>query len=142
MNIKRLALLGTTICLIATTVFSQRVNRGDRGSFSRGRKSTKQAQKDPNSLQQENNKLEQKNKTLEQRVSDLEAKVRKLEALMTNLTYEVRIIDKEMLDFRLEVYSRDIIKDISKKKDTRTQEEKWKDQGFFPIIVEKVKNIE
>ena len=122
-------LLGITICLIAATVFAQKVDKGDRrGSFSRGERDVGRTEKDPNSI-------EEKEQTLEQRVESLEKELNKLTSRIKILELDNEILFFELITFRATVYRENIINDIQKNRDTRTQEEKWNDYGYYPIII-------
>lgn len=138
MNIKKLAILGAVICLIATTVFSQRPGRRSSG---RGRRNAEQTQKDPNSLEQEN-KESKSEETQEQKIDRLEEEVEKLLSRVRILELDIEVLFYELINFRATVYRENIIDDIRRSRDIRTQEERWRDMGYYPILPEEWRDAE
>ncbi len=126
MNIKESLILAILIIIFMSgSVFSQMGRRANRGS--RGR-NVGRIEKDPNSI-------EEKEQTLEQRVSSLENEIERLQSRINLLELDNNVLFFELISFRAEVYRENIIDDIRKTRDTRTQEERWEDAGIYPMIV-------
>jgi len=137
MNIKeRFTVIILIIIFMSGSVMSQMGRRTDRGSreggISNKERNVGRTEKDPNSIEE---KEPEKEQTLEQRVESLEKELNKLTSRIKILELDNEILFFELITFRATVYRENIINDIQKNRDTRTQEEKWNDYGYYPIII-------
>ena len=122
------------VIFMSGSVMSQIGRRADRGSFNRGQRGEEQVViKDPNAI--ENVQKGQEKQTLEQRIEILEKEIGRLQSRLKLLELDNEVLFFELITFRATVYKEDIINDIQKNRDTRTQEEKWNDYGYYPIII-------
>ena len=137
MNKNILLFVLVVIIITSSIVFSQRTSRGSRegGMSSRGR-NVGRIEKDPNSIEEKKpEKKPEKEQTLEQRFEILEKEIRRLESRIRLLELDNEALFYELISFRAMVDRENIIDDIRKNRDTRTQEERWDDMGYYPIIV-------
>ena len=122
------------VIFMSSSVMSQMGRRTDRGGFNRVQRGEEQVSiKDPNTI--ENVQKGQEKQTLEQRIEILEKEIGRLQSRIKILELDNEVLFFELITFRATVYKEDIINDIQKNRDTRTQEEKWNDYGYYPIVI-------